>query len=92
MKVNPFREFLNLAADLTDRSEVDEDNKAVLDEYGHPVRYKSPELLELFDKFYKWNKEYGEPIILAEDQYDYLTARNKSLEDLAKEFGLEIEP
>ena len=52
-KANPFREFLNVAGEITDRSEVDSDNRAVLDEYGHPIRYKSPELLELFQKFYK---------------------------------------
>ena len=82
-KINPFREFLNIAADIYDMAEIAED--------GSIYKWKSPELLELFDKFYKWNKEFGEPLVLKEDEYDYLKAKNPAIEKLAEMFGLEIE-
>ena len=83
-KANPFKEFINMFANVFDLYEIKED--------GTVETYKSDELLALFDKFYKWNKELGTPIVIAEDEYDVMAAKNQALNRLAEMFDLEVEP
>lgn len=83
MKVNPFREFLNIGANIFDMAEVN--SKGEID------TWKSKELLDLMEMFYKWNQEYGEPIVLKEDEYDVLKATNPAIQKLVEAFGLQVE-